>query len=112
MVDNVCRDVAEQDCQQVMMIMMTGYKDGIAVMDNNNEIIMGNNGDKNNHNDDDDDDQVVEEQCSTTYEDSCQTVEEQVLTSFLYLISAMQDILCLRYSDKSQYCSRQMKCYI
>ena len=84
MVDNVCRDVAEQDCQQVMMIMMTRYKDGIAVMDNNNEIMMGNNGDKNNHNDDDDDDQVVEEQCSTTYEDSCQTVEEQVLTSFLY----------------------------
>ena len=32
MVDNVCRDVAEQDCQQVMMIMMTRYKDGIAVM--------------------------------------------------------------------------------
>ena len=55
MVDNVCRDVAEQDCQQVMMIMMTGYKDGIAVMDNNNEIMMGNNGDK-NYNDDDDDD--------------------------------------------------------
>ena len=95
MVDNVCRDVAEQDCQQVMMIMMTRYKDGIAVMDNNNEIMMGNNGDKNNHNDDDDDDddQVVEEQCSTTYEDSCQTVEEQVLTSFLYRYSLFE-IFC------------------
>ena len=102
MVDNVCRDVAEQDCQQVMMIMLTMYKDGIAVMDNNNEIMMGNNGSK-NYNDDDDDDQVVEEQCSTTYEDSCQTVEEQVLTSFLYRYSPFE-IFCL-----SQYFLRQLK---
>ena len=36
-------------------------------------------GNKLGNHDDDDDGQVVEEQCSTIYEDSCQTVDEQVL---------------------------------
>ena len=33
-------------------------------------------------NDNDADEQVEEEQCSTTYEDSCNTVEEQVMISW------------------------------